>query len=258
MTVPEVVFSGGLLVAVPLAILAGLVSFASPCILPLVPGYLGYVSGMAGGTPGGAVGGTVGGRGQDGSKRHLLTGVGLFIAGFTVVFVAYGALFGALGSWIVQRQGPLVQILGVVVILMGLVFIGQIGPLQRVIKPSWKPRVGTAGAPVLGIVFGLGWTPCLGPTLVAISALSVDTGTAARGALLALAYCLGLGLPFLLVAWGFGWARASTTFLRTHIRAINLAGGIVLMLIGLAMVTGLWTYLTTTMQGWIGGFVTPI
>lgn len=242
MSIPEVVFSGGLLLAIPLAMLAGLVSFASPCILPLVPGYLGYVGGM----------------GQDSSRRHLLAGVGLFIVGFTVVFVAYGALFGALGSWLVQRQGILLQVLGVVVFLMGLVFIGQVGPLQRTVRPSWKPRVGTAGAPVLGIVFGLGWTPCLGPTLVAISALSVDTGTAARGALLALAYCLGLGVPFLLLAWGFGWARRSTTFLRTHVRAINLAGGIVLMLIGLAMVTGLWTGLMGAMQGWVGGFVTPI
>ncbi|WP_125777272.1 cytochrome c biogenesis CcdA family protein [Antribacter gilvus] len=242
MSIPEVVFSGGLLLAVPLAMLAGLVSFASPCILPLVPGYLGYVGGM----------------GQDSSRRRLLAGVGLFITGFTVVFVAYGALFGALGSWLVQRQGFLLQVLGVVVFLMGLVFIGQVGPLQRTVRPSWKPRVGLAGAPVLGIVFGLGWTPCLGPTLVAISALSIDTGTAARGALLALAYCLGLGLPFLALAWGFGWARRSTTFLRTHVRAINLTGGAVLMLIGLAMVTGLWTSLMGAMQGWVGGFVTPI
>ncbi|GAA4718716.1 cytochrome c-type biogenesis protein [Promicromonospora umidemergens] len=242
MSIPEVVFSGGLLLAVPLAMLAGLVSFASPCILPLVPGYLGYVGGM----------------GQDSSRRRLLAGVGLFITGFTVVFVAYGALFGALGSWLVQRQGFLLQVLGVVVFLMGLVFIGQVGPLQRTVRPSWKPRVGLAGAPVLGIVFGLGWTPCLGPTLVAISALSIDTGTAARGALLALAYCLGLGLPFLALAWGFGWARRSTTFLRTHVRAINLTGGAVLMLIGLAMVTGLWSGLMGIMQGWVGSFVTPI
>ncbi|MFF8347958.1 MULTISPECIES: cytochrome c biogenesis CcdA family protein [Cellulosimicrobium] len=242
MSVTETVFSGGLLLALPLAMVAGLVSFASPCILPLVPGYLGYVGGM----------------GREVSRRRLMLGVGLFIAGFTVVFVAYGALFGALGSWLVQRQDLMIRVFGVLVVLMGLVFVGQVGPLQRVVRPSWTPRVGTVGAPVLGVVFGLGWTPCLGPTLVAISALSVDAGTAGRGALLALAYCFGLGVPFGLVAWGFGWAKRSTTFLREHLRAINIAGGAVLVLIGLAMVTGLWTVLMTTMQGWVGGFVTPI
>jgi len=241
-SVTETVFSGGLLLALPLAMVAGLVSFASPCILPLVPGYLGYVGGM----------------GREVSRRRLMLGVGLFIAGFTVVFVAYGALFGALGSLPLQRPDPLIPGFWVLVVLMGLVFVGQVGPLQRVVRPSWTPRVGTVGAPVLGVVFGLGWTPCLGPTLVAISALSVDAGTAGRGALLALAYCFGLGVPFGLVAWGFGWAKRSTTFLREHLRAINIAGGAVLVLIGLAMVTGLWTVLMTTMQGWVGGFVTPI
>lgn len=242
MSITETVFSGGLFLAVPLAMFAGLVSFASPCILPLVPGYLGYVSGM----------------GREVSRQRLMLGVGLFIAGFSVVFVAYGALFGALGTWLVQHQDVMIRIFGALVILMGLVFVGQLGPLQRVVRPSWTPRVGVAGAPVLGMVFGLGWTPCLGPTLVAISALSVDAGTAARGALLALAYCFGLGIPFALVAWGFGWAKRSTAFLREHLRPINITGGVVLILIGLAMVTGLWTALMATIQGWVGGFASPI
>ncbi|CAM3549788.1 cytochrome c biogenesis CcdA family protein [Isoptericola cucumis] len=242
MSIPEVVFSGGLALAVPLALLAGLVSFASPCILPLVPGYLGYIGGM----------------GEQSSRRRLLAGVGLFVAGFTVVFVAYGALFGALGAWLLRYQGPLIRILGVFVMLMGLVFVGQIGPLQRVVRPSWTPRVGIAGAPVLGVVFGLGWAPCLGPTLVAISALSIDAASAPRGALLGLVYCLGLGVPFGLIAWGFGWAQRSTTFLRRHLRTINVAGGIVLMLVGLAMATGAWSLLMTNVQAWVKGFVTPI
>ncbi|GAA1739833.1 cytochrome c biogenesis protein CcdA [Isoptericola hypogeus] len=242
MSIPEVVFSGGLVLAVPLALLAGLVSFASPCVLPLVPGYLGYIGGM----------------GQQASRRGLVTGVGLFVAGFTVVFVAYGALFGALGAWLLQYQGPLIRILGVFVIVMGLVFVGQIGPLQRVVRPSWTPRVGIAGAPMLGVVFGLGWAPCLGPTLVAISALSIDAASAPRGALLGLAYCVGLGVPFGLIAWGFGWAHRSTDFLRRHLRTINIAGGVVLMLVGLAMVTGAWSLLMTTVQAWVKGFVTPI
>lgn len=242
MTIPEVVFSGGLTIAVPLALLAGLVSFASPCILPLVPGYLGFVGGL----------------GQEASRPRLLAGAGLFVAGFSVVFVAYGALFGALGAWLLRYQDVLIRVLGVLVIVMGLVFVGQIGPLQRVVRPAWTPRVGVLGAPMLGVVFGLGWAPCLGPTLVAISALSIDTASAPRGALLGLAYCVGLGVPFLLIAWGFGWAQRSTNFLRRHLRTINIAGGAVLVLIGLAMVTGAWSLLMMTMQGWVRGFVTPI
>lgn len=242
MSIPETVFSGGLLLAVPLALLAGLVSFASPCILPLVPGYLGYVGGLGG----------------DVSRRRLLGGAALFVLGFAVVFVAYGALFGALGGWLVRYQDVLIRVLGVLVIVMGLVFLGRIGPLQRAVRPAWKPRVGLAGAPMLGVVFGLGWAPCLGPTLVAISALSIDAASASRGALLALFYCLGLGVPFVLIAWGFGWARRSTTFLRRHLRTINIAGGAVLIAIGLAMSTGVWSLLILTMQGWVRGYVTPI
>jgi cytochrome c-type biogenesis protein len=169
-SITETVFSGGLLLAVPLALLAGLASFASPCILPLVPGHLGYLGGMGSAS----TRTTVGRERPDGSRRRLLVGVGLFIAGFTAVFVAYGALFGALGARLVQHQDLLIRILGVVVIAMGLVFTGYIGPLQRILRPSWTPRLGTAGAPLLGLVVGLGWTPCLGPTLVPISALSVD------------------------------------------------------------------------------------
>ncbi len=242
MTIPEVVFSGGLTLAIPLALLAGLVSFASPCILPLVPGYLGYVGGM----------------GQEASRRRLLAGAGFFVAGFSVVFVAYGTLFGALGAWLLRYQDALIRVMGVLVLVMGLVFVGQIGPLQRVVRPAWTPQIGVLGAPMLGVVFGLGWAPCLGPTLVAISALSIDAASAPRGALLGLAYCIGLGVPFLLIAWGFGWAQRSTNFLRRHLRTINITGGVVLVLIGLAMVSGAWSLLMMTMQGWVRGFVTPI
>jgi cytochrome c-type biogenesis protein len=238
----QIVFSGQLLLALPVALLAGLVSFASPCVLPLVPGYLAYVGGMS----------------DPGAKRdrsRVLTGVALFVLGFAVVFVAYGAAFGALGLWLVRWQEVVIRVLGVVVILMGLVFIGRFSFLQRTIKPSWRPATGLIGAPLLGIVFGLGWTPCIGPTLAAISALSVGTGSPWRGALLGLVYCIGLGIPFLLVALGLDWVAGSVAFLKRHIRAINIIGGALLVAIGVLMVSGLWTQLMSSFLAVINGFV---
>jgi cytochrome c-type biogenesis protein len=237
----QIVFSGQLLVALPIALLAGLVSFASPCVLPLVPGYLAYVGGIS----------------DPGAKRdrsRLLTGVALFILGFAVVFIAYGAAFGALGQWLVRWQDVVVRILGALVIVMGLVFIGRFSFLQRTIKPAWSPATGLIGAPLLGIVFGLGWTPCIGPTLAAISALSVDSGSPWRGALLGLFYCIGLGIPFLLVALGFDWVAGSVAFLKRHIRAINIIGGVLLVIIGILMVTGLWSELLSQFLAVIQGF----
>jgi cytochrome c-type biogenesis protein len=241
----ESVFTGQLLLAVPIAMLAGLVSFASPCVLPLVPGYLAYVSGSTDAQ-------------ATHSRARLLTGVGLFVAGFSLVFIAYGAAFGGLGTWLLQWQDLITRILGLVVVGMGIVFIGQIRPLQRTIRLRWKPATGLAGAPLLGIVFGLGWTPCFGPTLAAITALSMDSGSAGRGALLGLFYCLGLGLPFLAVAIGATWAATSVRFLRQHIRTINLAGGVALILIGALMVSGIWGIGVNLLQGQIAGFTSPV
>lgn len=241
MDVGQIVFSGQLLFALPIAVLAGLVSFASPCVLPLVPGYLAYVGGIS----------------DPGAKRdrsRVLTGVALFILGFAIVFVAYGAAFGALGLWLARWQDVVIRVLGALVILMGLVFIGQFSFMQRTVKPRWRPATGLIGAPVLGIVFGLGWTPCIGPTLAAISALSVGTGSPWRGALLGLFYCVGLGIPFLLVALGFDWVAGSVSFLRRHIRVINIIGGALLVVIGVLMVTGLWTELMSQFLAVITGF----
>jgi cytochrome c-type biogenesis protein len=241
----QIVFSGQLLLALPIALLAGLVSFASPCVLPLVPGYLAYVGGMS----------------DPGAKRdrsRVLTGVALFVLGFAVVFIAYGAAFGALGLWLVRWQEVVIRVLGVLVILMGLVFIGQFSFLQRTIKPTWRPATGLIGAPLLGIVFGLGWTPCIGPTLAAISALSVGSGSPWRGALLGLFYCIGLGIPFLLVALGFDWVAGSVAFLKRHIRVINIIGGVLLVVIGVLMATGLWTAMMSQFLGVISGFVPAI
>ena len=245
MDVGQIVFSGQLLLALPIALLAGLVSFASPCVLPLVPGYLAYVGGMS----------------DPGAKRdrsRVLLGVALFVLGFAVVFVAYGAAFGALGLWLVRWQEVVIRVLGVLVILMGLVFIGQFSFLQRTIKPTWRPATGLIGAPLLGIVFGLGWTPCIGPTLAAISALSVGSGSPWRGALLGLFYCIGLGIPFLLVALGFDWVAGSVAFLKRHIRVINIIGGALLVVIGILMATGLWTAIMSQLLGVISGFVAAL
>ena len=246
----QIVFSGQLIAALPLALLAGLVSFASPCILPLVPGYLAYVGGIAS-VPNGA-------KRRRRDVGRLLLGVFLFILGFSLVFVAYGAAFGAIGVWLVQWQGLITRILGAVVIVMGLVFVGQFGFMQRTAKLAISPATGVWGAPLLGIVFGIGWTPCMGPTLSAILSLSLNSASPWRGAILGLAYCLGLGIPFLLVALGLTWVTGSVAFLRRHIRAINITGGIMLVIIGVIMVSGLWTQWIYQLQAVISGFVPTI
>lgn len=239
------VTSGALLIAIPLAMAAGLVSFLSPCILPLIPGYLGYVSGLTDPT-------------QAHNRRRVLAGVGLFVLGFAVVFTLYGAAFGAVGSWLLRWQDTLMRGLGVVVILMGLALLGMIPWLQQTRKISVGRRTGLAGAPVLGVVFGLGWTPCMGPTLSAVLSLSVTTGSAGRGALLAFAYCLGLGIPFALTAMGLGWVTAALAFVRRHIRIVNITGASMLVILGVLMVTGVWVRWIYQLQNLSGTFLTPI
>lgn len=237
--------NGQLLIAIPVAMLAGLVSFASPCVLPLLPGYLGFVGGMT----------------DPNARRptgRLFAGIGLFVLGFSVVFVSYGAAFGAAGAWLIRWQDLITRIMGVLVILMGIAFVGLIGVLQRRAAPSFTPRAGLAGAPLLGVVFAIGWTPCLGPTLTAISLLSLNSASPWRGALLAFAYALGLGIPFLLVALGFGWMTGAVAWLKRHIRLINILGGAMLIVIGVLMVSGLWTAWIYSLQALIGGVTLPI
>ena len=232
-----VVLNGGLWLAVPIAIAAGLLSFLSPCVLPLVPGYLGYVSGVT--------------SGRERTRGRMLVGVGLFIAGFSLVFLAVSLLVGTVGVFVTQYTDVILRIAGVVVILMGIVFIGQVSFLQRTIKPGWQPRTGLIGAPLLGIVFAIGWTPCVGPTLIAVQSMALDQGDLGRALIIGLAYCIGLGIPFLLVAIGFGWVGGSVRWVKRHIRAVNIAGGSLLIIIGLLMVTGVW-------RGVISGFGTVI
>lgn len=234
------VLSGGLWLAIPIAIAAGLLSFLSPCVLPLVPGYLGYVSGVT--------------SGRERSRSRMLAGVGLFIAGFSLVFLAVSLLVGTVGVFVTQYTDVILRIAGVVVIVMGIVFIGQVSFLQRTIKPGWQPRTGLIGAPLLGIVFAIGWTPCVGPTLIAVSSLALDQGDLGRALIIGLAYCIGLGIPFLLVAIGFGWVGSSVRWVKRHIRAVNIAGGVLLILIGVLMVSGLWRGIISSFGAVILGF----
>jgi cytochrome c-type biogenesis protein len=243
----EIVLNGSLLLAIPLALAAGLISFLSPCVLPLVPGYLGYVSANADADSGD-------GQQKTRTRSRLLLGATLFVLGFTVVFVSLGVLAGAASLIFLTRNTWVQLVLGALVVLFGLAMMGQFGWLQRTVKLRYSPKLGLAGAPLLGVVFAIGWTPCIGPTLAAVLVLASDSGDPVRGGLLATVYSLGLGLPFIAIAAGFGWATRSVTWVRKHIRAVNIFGGVLLVLIGLALMTGLWNQFVNWVQVMTSGF----
>jgi cytochrome c-type biogenesis protein len=234
----SVATSGSLILALLVSALAGLVSFASPCVLPRVPGYLGYVTGLAGVEL------------ERQRRGRMLAGAGMFVLGFTVVFVAISAAFGGVGSLLVEHRLWLTRGLGVVTIALGVVFTGLIQAGQRNWRVRWRPAAGLAGAPLLGAVFGLGWAPCIGPTLGAVLALATSDNQASvtRGATLATAYCLGLGLPFLISAVAFGRISRLWSVLSRHQRAIQITGGLLLVAVGVALVTGAWTNLVSDIQ----------
>jgi cytochrome c-type biogenesis protein len=234
----DVVASGSLLLAVPIAVLAGVVSFLSPCVLPLVPGYLSYVTGMS----------------ADPKRGRLVLGTVLFVAGFGLVFVLSGALFGGLGSVLLGNAEIITRALGVLTILLGLAFLGLVPGLMRDVRIHRAPAAGLAGAPLLGVVFGLGWTPCIGPTLAVVLALGLNEGSAARGALLAVAYALGLGLPFVAAALAYSKALRTFRAIRKHSRLITRIGGGMMVAVGVLLVTGLWGQMIAAMQGVIGAF----
>lgn len=240
--------SGSLVLAVPVAVVAGALSFFSPCVLPLVPGYLSYVTGMTGAqlTSGDAK-----------RTRRTVLGAALFVAGFAVWFVSLGAAFGGVGAVLLEHRTALYRVLGSLVIVVGFAFAGVFTPLQRDVRVHRVPAVGLAAAPLLGVLFGLGWTPCIGPTLAVVLSLSaVDGGGASRGALLTAVYCAGLGAPFLLVAAALGRMTATMRWFRRHGLAVARVGGAMLVLVGVLLVTGVWASAVEQLQAW-SATVTP-
>ncbi|MBO0917039.1 cytochrome c biogenesis CcdA family protein [Streptomyces laculatispora] len=243
----ETVLSGALLVALPIALLGGLVSFFSPCVLPLVPGYLSYVTGVSGTDLG------------DARRGRTVAGASLFVAGFTAVFVSGGALFGYFGQTLQEYSGTLSKVLGVLMILMGIFFMGLMPWMtQREFRIHKKPVTGLVGAPLLGALFGIGWTPCLGPTLASVNALAFTEATAGRGAILSVAYCLGLGVPFVLAAVAFRKALGAFSWVKRHYVWVMRIGGGMMIVTGLLLLTGAWGSMMQELQGWSNGFTVGI
>lgn len=260
-----IVSDGSLLLAAGVAALVGLISFASPCVLPLVPGYLAYVAGLTGAqtsadtvpavtrreatSAGDRGGSTI--TAPPGQRRRVVAGALLFVLGFTAVFVSFGALFGGLGRLLLEWAPLLTKLMGVVTILMGLAFLGGLHWLQRERRITRRPPAGLLGAPVLGVVFGLGWTPCLGPTLSAVNTLAYAEASAGRGAILGLAYCLGLGIPFVLVALGARRALTLSAWARRHARTVMRIGGALLITLGILLVSGGWDHIMMWLRSWL-------
>ncbi|WP_456695742.1 cytochrome c biogenesis CcdA family protein [Aeromicrobium sp. P5_D10] len=236
----ETVGSGSLILAAPIAVLAGLVSFFSPCVLPLLPGYFSYMTG-------------VGVQDLESTGRgRMLLGSGLFVLGFSVVFVSGGMLFGSIGQELFQYQRQISIVMGILVILMGLAFMGFIPLMQREVKVHAVPAVGLGMAPLLGALFGLGWIPCVSPTLGTVLTLANSEGTAGRGALLSFVYCLGLGIPFIVAALAFGRFMRAMTWVKQHQRAISVGGGLMLVAVGLLLVTGLYDSMVDSLRSSFG------
>jgi cytochrome c-type biogenesis protein len=243
----QTVASGSLVLALPIAVAAGAVSFLSPCVLPLVPGYLSYVTGMVGADL------------QEARKSRVLLGSVLFVLGFTAVFASFGVLFGGLGALLLRDSTVITKVLGALTILLGLAFMGFVPFLQRDVRVHRMPTtLGLLGAPLLGVLFGLGWTPCIGPTLAVVLSLAATEASAVRGAILSIAYAIGLGLPFILVGLALRRTAGGLGFVRRHYRAVMVTGGTMLVIVGVLLVTGVWTDLIDHMRVWVSGYGTLI
>ena len=229
---------GSLVLAVPVAMVAGLVSFFSPCVVPLLPGYLSYATGLSGADL------------ADARRGRMLAGSLLFVLGFSFVFVSFGALIGAVGDWLFTYERPITIVLGVLTIVLGLVFLGVVPWMQRDWRIHKVPAVGLAAAPLLGVLFGLGWAPCIGPTLTAVTALAMSEASAGRGALLTFAYCLGLGVPFVAAALAYRRMLGTIGWIRRHQRWVTALGGLMLIAVGLLLVTGWWGVAVDWIRTW--------
>jgi cytochrome c-type biogenesis protein len=242
---------GSLILAVPVALIAGAISFFSPCVLPLLPGYLSYVTGLSAADI--VAGGSTGVRGR------MVAGAGLFVLGFSLVYVALGGAFGEVGDRLIEHQDVLTKVLGLVTIVLGLVFAGVVPWLQRDVRVHTVPAVGIGAAPVLGVLFGLGWTPCIGPTLAAVLSLGGTYGpNPSRGALLSFFYCVGLGIPFLIAALSFHRMSTAVAWVRRRQIWVMRLGGAMLVTVGVLLLTGAWEAMVQSMQSWVSGFEPPV
>ncbi|SEG65545.1 cytochrome c-type biogenesis protein [Actinacidiphila yanglinensis] len=239
----DTVRSGALLAAIPIAMFAGLISFVSPCVLPLVPGYLSYVTGITGSDL------------AEARRGQMFAGATLFVLGFSAVFVSGGALFGGFGADLQEHRQTLTRVFGALTIVLGLAFMGIVGGLtQREFRFHYRPGVGLLGAPLIGAMFGLGWTPCVGPTLGAVQSLAFTNASAGRGALLMAFYCLGLGVPFIVAALAFRRTLGAFAWVKRHYAWVMRVGGGMLVAVGVLLVTGVWDHITYQMQIWSSGF----
>ena len=247
----EQVTTGTMLLALPVALVAGAVSFFSPCVVPLLPGYVSYATGLSGTDL------TTARRGR------MVAGTVLFVLGFTAWFVVVGMTAGALGGWLFAYRREISVVLGLVTIVVGLAFAGVLDRalpwLQRDLRVHRLPAVGLGAAPLLGGLFAIGWTPCLGPTITAVQGLALTEGTAGRGAALSVAYSLGLGLPFLVLGLAYRRMLGAVGWVRRHQVWITRGGGVMLVAVGLLLVTGWWDVFVTDLRGWFGpGYEAPV